>query len=687
MYKQFVLVLFILFLPASLASIVFGSDATPSRQASMVSFPNTDTDNEMRGFSIFENGFLLQDYTTRCTYNALFPVSSNINLNRGYLYLKEDLNFENTLNFISVGFIEGNKRSVSFSKSLPMLTVPTNATTAAALNPLATATMTAAATSLDWAPSTNYLVAGDANGSTDLVIYYWDGATLTSTQSVAWSSGDVRSLRWNNAYPTYFALAKQRSTGAEFRVYRFRVYNGTLAEVAGGVSLGSQDGLSVAWHPSGLRVVLANTTAATRLRVYSFTVATETLAQISTVTPAQNPSPDALCFAPGGNYLAVGLVASGTNPTLMIYSFNGTSLTLSTSINTGAAVTSLDWSPTGSYIAVGMSGTTARLRVYEHDAGAATIREIKTPRVSQTTTVNEVAWNNDGTMLASGISNGASSLVNLYTFSTATELLSLFNRATQTSALNCLRWSAGNTYLATGNQAASGVVTIYGGTTDPLIFSNTVLSLGASLNISGTWKFRGNCKIVGQGSRLTFKPANSGIVLSPGAKVMFDNVELFGVQRNNLQCMTNNSTMTFQNSTLVLTNDFTFSTGSFYINSDVLITGAKKFIYSSKVGSTIGSRATLYFDQGTTFSYAPLRPSKNLLYMPDASAALYLDGATLFSTTTGLSLSNGTLYLDNDITLSTQARNSGEAMILNNNLTINIFSDAVLDVYGFIRYS
>lgn len=688
LYKQYFLVLFILFLPSTLNCIVFGSDTTPSRQASTTSFPNTDTDNEMRGFSIFEKGFLLQDYTTRCTYNSLFPVSGNVTLCGGSLYLREDLTFENSLNFVSAGFIEGNSRSINFSKSLPTLTIPTGNLTAAAQGVVTTAAMTASATCVDWAPSGSYLVAGTANGSTDLVVYYFDGATLTSTLSASWASGNTNSVRWNKAYPLYFAMAKSQTTGNEIRVYRHRVYNGTLTEVSG-VSLATNNGLCAAWHPSGLRLVLGNSTNANELIVYSFTVATEAIASVSTTDIASNqdPSPDAMDFAPGGNYLAVGLASSGTNPTLMIYSFNGTTLTLTSSVNTGATVTALDWSPTGTYVAVGMSGTTERLRVYKHDPVGATILEIQTPRAGEATTVNGIAWNSDGTALASGTSNGASSKVNLYTFDKATESLSLFNSALQTSALNTTRWSPSDLYLATGNAAASGVVTIYGSTSDPLVFSNAVLTLGTSVNISGTWKFRGACKVVGQDSRLTFKRTNSGIVLAPGAKVMFDNVELFGLRDFNLQCMDNKATITFKNSTLVLANDFTFSTGSFYVQSDVLVTGGKKFIYTSKPTSTIGSNATLYFDQGTTFSYAPLRANKDLLYMPDVSAALYLDGATLFSTVTGLRLSNGSLYVDNKVTMSTQARNSGEAMVLSQSLGVNILSDAVLDFYGFIRYS
>ncbi|MBY0345969.1 MAG: SDR family NAD(P)-dependent oxidoreductase, partial [Neisseriaceae bacterium] len=674
LYKPCFLVLFILFLPSTLGCIVFGSDTTPSRQASTASFPNTDTNNEMRGFSIFEKGFLLQDYTTRCTYNSLFPVSGNVNLCGGYLYLREDLTFENALNFVSVGFVEGNSRSITLSKSLPTLTIPTGNLTATALGLIDTDAMTASVTTIDWAPSGSYLVAGTANGSTDMVVYYWDGATLTSTLSASWALGNTNSVRWNKAYPLYFAMAKSQTTGNEIRVYRHRVYNGTLTEVSG-VSLGTNNGLCVAWHPSGLRLVLGNSNNANELIVYSFTVATEAIASISTtdITSNQDPSPDAIDFAPGGNYLAVGLAASGTNPTLMIYSFNGTTLTLTSSVNTGATVTALDWSPTGTYIAVGMSGTTERLRVYKHDPVGATILEIQTPRAAEATTVNGVAWNSDGTMFASGTSNGASSKVNLYTFDKATESLSLFNSAVQTSALDTVRWSPGDTYLATGNAAASGVATVYGGITDPIVFSNAVLSLGTSVNISCTWKFRGICKVVGQGSRLTFKRNNSAIVLAPGAKVMFDNVELFGLRDNNFQCMANNATVTLKNSKLVMSSDFTFSMGSFYIESDVLITGAKKFIYSSRVGSTIGARSTLYFDQETTFSYAPLRANKDLLYMPDTSAALYLDGATLFSTSTGLRLANGSLYLDNEVTMSTQARNSGEAMILSQSLDVNVF--------------
>ena len=94
----------------------------------------------------------------------------------------------------------------------------------------------------------------------------------------------------------------------------------------------------------------------------------------------------------------------------------------------------------------------------------------------------------------------------------------------------------------------------------------------------------------------------------------------------------------------------------------------------------------MYLDNGITFSYDPVVGNKNLIVMSDESSVLYLDGASVVSTITGLRLSTGTLYFDNKVTLSSQARNTGEAMELDSNLNIQGCSGGVLDLFGIIKY-
>src|SRR5271170_7433407 len=84
----FVVVLFFTF--DHIHAVVIGSNTTCSRQAAAY-FPNTDTNNTMLGFAAFESGFTLEDINTSCTFNDLFPVSGQINLGGGSLYLFKDL--------------------------------------------------------------------------------------------------------------------------------------------------------------------------------------------------------------------------------------------------------------------------------------------------------------------------------------------------------------------------------------------------------------------------------------------------------------------------------------------------------------------------------------------------------------------------------------------------------------------
>ena len=71
-------------------------------------FPAADSDNTMLGFGWFKNGFGLEDATTSCTFDSVFPVSGTIGLGGGSLYLNSDLIFRNAAHFCSAGKIYGN---------------------------------------------------------------------------------------------------------------------------------------------------------------------------------------------------------------------------------------------------------------------------------------------------------------------------------------------------------------------------------------------------------------------------------------------------------------------------------------------------------------------------------------------------------------------------------------------------
>lgn len=84
-------------------------------------FPAIDSDNTMAGFGWFKDGFNLQDSTTTCTFDSVYPVSGTVNLNSGTLYLTQDLLFNNITNLIGLGTIIGNNHTVRVCQSITSL--------------------------------------------------------------------------------------------------------------------------------------------------------------------------------------------------------------------------------------------------------------------------------------------------------------------------------------------------------------------------------------------------------------------------------------------------------------------------------------------------------------------------------------------------------------------------------------
>ena len=106
-----------------------------------------------------------------------------------------------------------------------------------------------------------------------------------------------------------------------------------------------------------------------------------------------------------------------------------------------------------------------------------------------------------------------------------------------------------------------------------------------------------------------------------------------------------------QNVELALADDFIFRDGRLFVYDNVIVTGESTFSYRSTQESYICDCATLGFDKDTTFEYFPSTDNNNLIKMQSETSTLYLDGATLQATHTGMRLTNGRLCFDNNVML------------------------------------
>ncbi|OGI09948.1 MAG: hypothetical protein A2Y40_01790 [Candidatus Margulisbacteria bacterium GWF2_35_9] len=111
--------------------------------------------------------------------------------------------------------------------------------------------------------------------------------------------------------------------------------------------------------------------------------------------------------------------------------------------------------------------------------------------------------------------------------------------------------------------------------------------------------------------------------------------------------------ITFDDVIFAPVEDVVFRKGQLFFLNDVIFTGTSGFVYELSQPSVINSKSTLYFDMGTTFSYAPTVNNNHLLLFQDSTSKLHLNGCSLQTTPTGLKLSNGTLICENQVEMVT----------------------------------
>jgi len=116
----FLSIFFILFYPHNTNAVVKGSETAVSVE-SLATFLSEDSDNIMLGFGWFKNGFTLQDSSTTCTFDCVYPVSGTATFNGGSLYLSQDLFFQNSAHLAGSGHIYANDYTVELCSSITEL--------------------------------------------------------------------------------------------------------------------------------------------------------------------------------------------------------------------------------------------------------------------------------------------------------------------------------------------------------------------------------------------------------------------------------------------------------------------------------------------------------------------------------------------------------------------------------------
>lgn len=673
-------------------SLTVGSNNAVARQG-LVTFPAADSDNRMLGFSRFNSGFTLQDSTTSCTFDSVFPVSGTINLNGGNLYLTEDLILNNNFQFNSCGQIWGNGYSLELSVTNAPFVIPmlSNTVTYTALYSIAEASQNKSVKSVSWSYDGLYIAAStDTASGVEVNVYSFNGTTLSFVASKEINK-DVLSIAWHPSSYDLMVVAKDiaASSNSDIVVYRLNVVGGTLDFVSG-VDTGATSYCG-AWRPDGNYIAVLNKEK--KLSACSYNGTTVTL--LNTTTTDLDAAFNAITWSPDGNYIATGSSQTGGGKNdIKIWSFNGSLFTEIAGAETGLKTGSLDWMQTtqGSFIAAGLYAAGSNLfRVYKFDSYLVTLTEQVSARDGETSTIYSVQWSPDKNFILLGLANTGVNEIEVYKFEPNT--VTVGTVLTRRSSFNIFaaRWSPDQNYIATGD--SNSILTIYGVgsiiaesiANIPLLLDMTKVVLACPVYVRTPINTRNFCVISGRGNELRLLSGGS-INVKPGGTLVLEDLILSGLSLSNLGCNFSSSNIILRNCWLQFSNNFTFSIGSLNFDQDVYLTGSVTFNYTSPSSSMINSNATLNVSSGMTFNYAPAAANKNLIVMQDSTASLFLEGSTLSSTTTGLRLDSGSLYFHNCVTLTNQANNLAQGMEFGANLSIHFLSKSFVNLFGFYKY-
>ena len=211
-----------------------------------------------------------------------------------------------------------------------------------------------------------------------------------------------------------------------------------------------------------------------------------------------------------------------------------------------------------------------------------------------------------------------------------------------------------------------------------------------------------DCILDGKGQVINLATGGSIKLTGADANVLIKDVTLKGVSgTNKLYCDNDGGTIKLQDVTLVLSDTYQFNTGSFEIIDNVkVVNGTNNDHVAFVLGingnfagpSTITANSTFFFDRRTGFSYAPVSGGANLLAMQNETSVLYLNGARLHSNTFGMRLLNGTLVIDHNCTVYSDATVLNDAIRFGNgtpanNLNIEIMPGGSIDIVeGWLNY-
>ncbi len=621
---------------------IIGSDVSVARQTRAFFKRITSSSNRMKGFSVFEKGFVLENPQTTAEFDAFFPIRGDIVLNGGTLELLNDLEFKNPFR-IGVGSIYGNGFSLGFPNNISYLDFPSTYYIKLIVNLLDTVDVGKDVYSVSWSYDDEYVALG-LKGSlgAELHVYKFTGTTLSFVTQQEFGTSTINSLQWN---PNSDYIAIALSSGTELQTWHFNRSTDVLTLID---SSNTGYARAVAWSPDGNYLAVGERKDS-NFHLYSVTDGVLGSLLNGSLGASKEVNNNAISWKSTGDYCAIGLRRSSGGE-LRVFQRGQSDITQVSDAELGNHVYGVAWRPNSDLIAVGLGARNESLRLYRFNEISQTLTEVITARVGLRQQVIQAAWDQTGIYLAITKEYSAQGYeIEVYYFDEETRALHLVSGYSSDALKRAVAWSASGNYLLTGDD--SNTAYLFNFTNVPFTFKDLKLYFGSEVRGHADIRFQGNCTINGGGNIFKFD-ASTNLIIESNATLILEDIQLKGIQGANIRCEDDTGVICLRNATWAQDADYTFTHGSFHFVDDVTMKGNAQFIYSSSQTSTLASKSSLILDSGMTFSYDPIITHTHLIECEDRSSVILLDGATLASGQSGMALLDGTLRAERDSFLS-----------------------------------
>jgi len=633
-------------------STTVGSDKNTSRQEKTY-FTSSDTDNAMIGFAVFEKGFIFENASTDCIFDALFPVSGSAVLNGGTLSLSRDMIFRYPFK-IGPGIINGQNHALEFTGNVSTLSILSeNHTKILSLSDQYD--VNDKINAIDWSFDNKYIavVTDRQSSSNELQIFYFNDEMLTLTTSLDFSNQSLYAVKW---HPSQYYLAIGSSSGDELRTFSFNVGANTLEE-QDSANIGTVT--SLAWNSSGNYLAVGRYDS-NDLLVYDVEGGALSSVRTATLYTGEDQKNSytqkhSLDWGFSGNYLASCFKVKNTsNQTwyaTKVFLVDDSYIEDSAYLQLSDYAYCLSCRPDSSLFVLGFLKSNERFRVYEYDADQGKIAEQTSYRLGEQKNVYDIDCSGDGNFVAyTNKKSNYSHELQLMSFdTTGVSLVSGYKIGKDQRSLS---WSRDTQHIAVGG--IDDILRVLKFVETPLQLENVKLFFSSDVILNGQIAFSGLCVLNGGGNIFEFSE-DASIILSDGAELILEDMKIKNVSGTKIACAGNDSVITLRDVAWVQDGNYTFTLGSLQLKNDVSMSGDYIFAYQSTQTSTLLSKSTLELDLGFTFSYNPVGvDSKTLIQMEDGTSILALNGATLHTTDCGLKLTKGRIKVLRDSFLSSE---------------------------------